>query len=220
MKSLTKFQLILVNSIQAIYDSQGVTIASKHIDTIVRQMTSKVIVEDGGDSPFLPGELVSLALMNQVILGFQKVHETNEQSKLSITYKLPNYQPNLLSITNSALMKQGFLSSAGFQETRRILSTAAIEGRSDWLRGLKESVIIGRLIPAGTSFFNYRNNLDLFYQKKLRNRGIKIQLPLADELNSLENQENLEEKRKEILERKYKAIQNSKETETSLSSVK
>jgi DNA-directed RNA polymerase subunit beta' len=75
----------------------------------------------------------------------------------------PEYIPVFLSTTRSALTKNGFLAPAGFQETRRALSKAALEGKKDWLRGLKESVIIGRLIPAGSSFLNYKNHLDNIY---------------------------------------------------------
>ena len=82
-------------------------------------------------------------------------------------YKTPYYEPTLMSATNSSLSKDGFLSAAGFQETKRILAKAAIEGSPDWLRGLKESIIVGRLIPAGSSFLNYKHYLDtLFFFKE------------------------------------------------------
>ena len=155
-RSLNKFQLILVHSIQAIYQSQGVNISSKHIEIIVRQMTSKVVIKESGDTPFLTGELIRLSLIQEIYIGLNN-------AKTRIEYKTPKFQPLLLSATNSALSKDGFLSSAGFQETKRVLSKAAIEGSSDWLRGLKECVIIGRLIPAGSAFFNYKNYLDNIY---------------------------------------------------------
>jgi DNA-directed RNA polymerase subunit beta' len=79
------------------------------------------------------------------------------------TYKTPRYEPFLLSATNSSLAKDGFLSAAGFQETKRVLTRAAIEGSSDRLRGLKECIIIGRLIPAGSAFLNYKSYLDNVY---------------------------------------------------------
>ena len=87
------------------------------------------------------------------------------KKKENIHYQnsLPSYEPILLSTTRSSLAKDGFLSAAGFQETKRILSKAAIEGKSDWLRGLKECIIIGRLIPAGSAFLNYKNYLDNIY---------------------------------------------------------
>jgi DNA-directed RNA polymerase subunit beta' len=155
LRSLTKFQLLLVNSIQSIYQSQGVNISSKHIEIIVKQMTSKVLILEGGDTPFLPGEFVRISLINDI---YQALKLTTQAR-----YKVPKYEPLLLSATNSSLSKDGFLSAAGFQETRRVLTKAAIEGSSDWLRGLKECIIIGRLIPAGSAFLNYKHYLDNVY---------------------------------------------------------
>jgi hypothetical protein len=152
IRSLNKFQLLLVNSIQAIYQSQGVNISSKHIEIIVRQMTAKVVIKESGDTPLLPGELIRMSLISEI---YKALKQTN--------YKTPKYEPLFLSTTNSALSKDGFLSAAGFQETKRVLTKAAIEGTSDWLRGLKECVIIGRLIPAGSAFLNYKNYLDNIY---------------------------------------------------------
>jgi len=155
-RSLTKFQLILVNSIQSIYQSQGVNISSKHIEIIVRQMTAKVVIKESGDTPLLPGELIRISLVREL-------YKSLRESETSLNYKTPSYEPILLSTTNSSLSKDGFLSAAGFQETKRVLTKAAIEGTSDWLRGLKECIIIGRLIPAGSSFLNYKNYLDNVY---------------------------------------------------------
>jgi len=158
-RSLNKFQILLVNSIQSIYQSQGVNISSKHIEIIVRQMTSKVIIRDSGDTPLLPGELVRISLINEIYLALKNREE-------GITYRTPKYEPLLLSATNSSLSKDGFLSAAGFQETKRVLTKSAIEGTADWLRGLKECIIIGRLIPAGSSFLNYKSYLDNIYSFK------------------------------------------------------
>ena len=159
MKSLNKFQLLVVNSIQAIYQSQGVNISSKHIEIIVRQMTSKVVIEESGDTPFLPGETIRLSF----VLEIYKAMQPTKKKKI---YRLPVYAPLFISATRASLNKDGFLSAAGFQETKRILAKSALEGTSDWLRGLKECVIIGRLIPAGSSFFTYKNSLDdLYYYK-------------------------------------------------------
>ena len=155
-KALTKFQLLLVNSIQAIYQSQGVNISSKHIEIIVRQMTSKVLIKESGDTPLIPGELIRLSLMNEI-------HDALNINNENFYMKTPKYEPILMSTTNSSLNKDGFLSAAGFQETKRMLSKAAIEGSTDWLRGLKECVIIGRLIPAGSAFLNYKSYLDNIY---------------------------------------------------------
>jgi hypothetical protein len=156
VRSLNKFQLLLVNSIQSIYQSQGVNISSKHIEIIVKQMTSKVVIKESGDTPLLPGELIRFSLIHEIYHALKNTH-----TKLS--YKTPKFEPILRSATNSALSKDGFLSAAGFQETKRVLTKAAIEGSSDWLRGLKECIIIGRLIPAGSAFLNYKNYLDNIY---------------------------------------------------------
>jgi hypothetical protein len=156
LKGLHKFQLLLVNSIQSIYQSQGINISSKHIEIIVRQMTNKVVITESGDTPFLPGELIRLSLIDQV-------HESFHLTKNTVKLKLPKFEPLLLSSTNASLTKDGFLSSSGFQETKRVLTKAAIEGASDWLRGLKECIIVGRIIPAGSAFLNYKNYLDNIY---------------------------------------------------------
>ena len=156
IKALTKFQLLLVNSIQSIYQSQGVNISSKHIEIIVRQMTSKVLIKESGDTPLIPGELIRLSLITEIYNAL-KPHDSTFQ------LKTPKYEPILMSTTNSSLNKDGVLSAAGFQETKRMLSKAAIEGSTDWLRGLKECIIIGRLIPAGSAFLNYKSYLDNIY---------------------------------------------------------
>lgn len=146
--SLQKVQIYLVNEVQNVYQSQNVDIADKHIEVIVRQMTSKVRVEDGGDTTLLPGELVEL----------QQIENINDA--MLLTKGLPAiYSPVLLGITKSSLNTDSFISAASFQETTRVLTEAAIEGKADWLRGLKENVIIGRLIPAGTGFNSYTENV-------------------------------------------------------------
>ncbi len=144
MLSLEQVQTFLVNEVQSVYQSQGVDISDKHIEVIVRQMTSKARLEDGGDTTMLPGELVEIRQLEQV----------NEA--MSITGMAPaDYTPVLLGITKASLNTDSFISAASFQETTRVLTEAAIQGKSDWLRGLKENVIIGRLIPAGTGFNAY-----------------------------------------------------------------
>ena len=156
LRSVNKFQLLLVNSIQSIYQSQGVVISSKHIEIVIRQMTTKVLIKHAGDTPLLAGEILGLRLILEICKALNMHTEIKQ-------YKTPQYEPLLLSATASSLNKDGFLSPAGFQETKRILTKAAIEGAADWLRGLKECVIIGRMIPAGASFLNYRNSLNNIY---------------------------------------------------------
>lgn len=148
--ALEKAQLFLVNQVQGVYESQGIDISDKHIEVIVRQMTSKVRVDDGGDTIRLPGELVQL----------REIEKDNET--VSITGGAPvQYTPILMGITKASLNTDSFISAASFQETTRVLTEAAIEGKSDWLRGLKENVIIGRLIPAGTGFNAYELYSDI-----------------------------------------------------------
>nr|YP_010835295.1 RNA polymerase b''-subunit [Cryptomonas gyropyrenoidosa]WFQ82970.1 RNA polymerase b''-subunit [Cryptomonas gyropyrenoidosa] len=146
--SLQKVQIYLVNQVQFVYQSQGVDISDKHIEIIVRQMTSKVKVEDGGDTTLLPGELVEL----------EQIENINKAMILTKGLQA-TYYPILLGITKSSLNTDSFISAASFQETTRVLTEAAIEGKTDWLRGLKENVIIGRLIPAGTGFNSYNETI-------------------------------------------------------------
>nr|YP_009295987.1 RNA polymerase beta'' subunit [Schizymenia dubyi]AOM64922.1 RNA polymerase beta'' subunit [Schizymenia dubyi] len=145
--SLLDVQLALVKEVQLVYQSQGVDIADRHIEVIVRQMTSKVKIENGGDTEYLPGEMVEL----------QKVESIN-RSLYAINKQEASYHPILLGITKASLNTESFISAASFQETTKVLTEAAISGKLDWLRGLKENVIIGRLIPAGTGFNLYGNS--------------------------------------------------------------
>jgi DNA-directed RNA polymerase subunit beta' len=147
-ESISKLQFRMVQEVQNVYKSQGVSIDDKHIEVIVRQMTNKVRIEDAGDTTLLPGELIELRQVEQV------------NSAMAITGGAPGeFTPVLLGITKASLNTDSFISAASFQETTRVLTEAAIEGKSDWLRGLKENVIIGRLIPAGTGFGGFEEEL-------------------------------------------------------------
>jgi DNA-directed RNA polymerase subunit beta' len=128
----------LVNEIQEVYRVQGVKINDKHIEVIVRQMLQKVEITDGGDTTLLPGEQVDLAEMLEV------------NAKLPKGKQGAQGKPVLLGITKASLQTRSFISAASFQETTRVLTQAAVEGKKDTLIGLKENVIVGRLIPAGT----------------------------------------------------------------------
>ena len=133
----------LVDEIQKIYRAQGVTINDKHIEVIVRQMTKRMRILKPGDSILLPGELIdklSLEKLNDEGKGEPAVGEEV-----------------LLGITKASLTTDSFISAASFQETARVLTDAAIRGKIDKMYGLKENVIIGRLIPAGTGFIKYRD---------------------------------------------------------------
>ena len=139
-------QQYLVDEVQRVYRSQGVEIADKHVEIIVRQMTKKVKVIDAGDTKLLPGELVEVQTFEKENAEVQK----NGGNLATCEYML-------LGITKASLNTESFISAASFQETTRILTEAAVDGKKDMLRGLKENVIIGRLIPAGTGFHHLSN---------------------------------------------------------------
>nr|YP_009312887.1 RNA polymerase b???-subunit [Helminthora furcellata]SCW21141.1 RNA polymerase b???-subunit [Helminthora furcellata]SCW24001.1 RNA polymerase beta-subunit [Helminthora furcellata] len=157
--SIQEIQLFLVKEVQLVYQSQGVDISDKHIEVIVRQMTSKVKIELGGDTDCLPGEMIEL----------QKIHAINHTMNI-MNKREATYYPILLGITKASLNTDSFISAASFQETTKVLTEAAISGKLDWLKGLKENVIIGRLIPAGTGFNIYNKNVNV--EQPLLNKKI------------------------------------------------
>lgn len=136
----------LVDEVQAVYRSQGVSIHDKHIEIIVRQMLRRVTVIESGDTNLLPSDLVDRVRF-----------EEENRRVVSEGGKPASGRPVLMGITKASLATESWLSAASFQETTRVLTDAAIHGRSDSLRGLKENVIIGKLIPAGTGLERYRN---------------------------------------------------------------
>ena len=146
IKGVTGVQNYLVKEVQRVYRLQGVDIDDKHIEIIVKQMLSKVKIEDSGDTEFLPGSLVSS-------IDFEDVNEKVEKEggKPAVGRR------SLLGITKASLATDSFLSAASFQETTRVLTEAAIKGKEDYLLGLKENVIIGQLIPAGTGMRRYKD---------------------------------------------------------------
>jgi DNA-directed RNA polymerase subunit beta' len=146
IKGIEEVQEYLVNEIQEVYRLQGVRIDDKHIEVIVRQMLQKVRIDDPGDTVFLEGEQVDRQLV---------LEESNRVREEGLAPAA--YQPLLLGITKASLSTQSFISAASFQETTRVLTEAAIQGSTDHLRGLKENVIIGHLIPAGTGIQKYRS---------------------------------------------------------------
>ena len=144
VKGIRGVQMYLLREVQRVYRLQGVDINDKHIEVMVRQMLKKVKVEENGDTHFLPGAMVDS-------YEFEKVNEEIlAQGKQPATAK-----PMLLGITKASLVTDSFLSAASFQETTRVLTDAAIKGKVDALLGLKENVIIGKLIPAGTGLAKY-----------------------------------------------------------------
>ena len=153
-------QQYLVDEVQRVYRSQGVEIADKHVEIIVRQMTKKVKIIDAGDTKLLPGELVEVQV-------FEKENEESERNggvPATCEYML-------LGITKASLNTESFISAASFQETTRILTEAAVDGKKDLLRGLKENVIIGRLIPAGTGF-HHLSNANEEKEREARKRAV------------------------------------------------
>jgi DNA-directed RNA polymerase subunit beta' len=159
-------QRYLVDQIQEIYRLQGINVSDKHIELIVRQMLRRVRITDGGDSDFLVGDRVD------------RVHFSMINSLLKVEgKKTAKAKPMLLGITQSSLVTDSWISAASFQETTRILSEAAISGQADYLYGLKENVIVGKLIPAGTGIASFRKHY------------------LGDEVSDLELQAQQEEMR-------------------------
>nr|YP_010372064.1 RNA polymerase beta'' subunit [Portulaca gilliesii]UOX27336.1 RNA polymerase beta'' subunit [Portulaca gilliesii] len=156
--TIAQSRISLVNKIQKVYRSQGVQIHNRHIEIIVRQITSKVLVsEDGMSNVFLPGELI----------GLLRAERTGRALEEAICYRAI-----LLGITRASLNTQSFISEASFQETARVLAKAALRGRIDWLKGLKENVVLGGMIPVGTGFkgfvhhSNQQKNIPLKTKKK------------------------------------------------------
>src|SRR5204863_2944621 len=146
LKGYTSTELYLVGEVQKVYKSQGVEIHDKHIELIVRQMLKKVRVENAGETDLLPGQLV-----DKVVLDRENARMKKEKKEQATS------DPLILGITKASLATESFLSAASFQETTKVLTDASIEGKVDRLLGLKENVIIGKLIPAATGLKRYRS---------------------------------------------------------------
>jgi DNA-directed RNA polymerase subunit beta' len=146
IKGIRETQQYLVEEVQQVYRTQGVSVHDKHIELIVRQMLRRVSVADPGDADFLPGERVDAKRYADVNRGLVTENRRPAEGR-----------PELMGITKASLATDSWLSAASFQETTRVLTEAAIEGKSDHLLGLKENIIIGKLIPAGTGMLSYRD---------------------------------------------------------------
>ncbi|HAP75582.1 MAG TPA: DNA-directed RNA polymerase subunit beta' [Acidimicrobiaceae bacterium] len=146
IKGIRETQLYLVEEVQKVYRDQGVSIHDKHIELIVRQMTRRVGVQEPGDTGFLPGERADA-----------KVFRDTNRRMVEEGKKPAEGRPEIMGITKASLATESWLSAASFQETTRVLTEAAIDGRGDSLLGLKENIIIGKLIPAGTGMAHYRD---------------------------------------------------------------
>ena len=168
IKELTEY---FVNQVQEVYRLQGVIINDKHIEVILRQMLKKIEVKSPGGSNLLPGEIIektTLDIMNQ------KLKEEGKELVLG--------ERVLMGITKASLQTESFISAASFQETTRVLTDAAIKGKTDKLKGLKENVIVGRLVPAGTGSVKVSWNAKAF-------KDDKAYLNEKDQQESLENQQ-------------------------------
>lgn len=164
-RTFKKIQLLILNAVQSVYKSQGVSIANKHLEIIIKQMTTKVLITHEGHTPLLPREVIDLyhiQYINQIIEAHNK--------------RPAYYVPLLLGITKASLNNPSFISAASFQETTRVLTKAAIEGRVDWLRGLKENIIIGHLIPSGTGYQSYNNCFNAISRNKTKINLEKIKI--------------------------------------------
>jgi len=145
IKGIRETQLYLVEEVQKVYRDQGVSISDKHIELIVRQMTRRIGVQEPGDTGFLPGERADA-----------KVFRDTNRRMVEDGKKPAEGRPEIMGITKASLATESWLSAASFQETTRVLTEAAIDGKGDSLLGLKENIIIGKLIPAGTGMMRYR----------------------------------------------------------------
>ena len=146
IKGVRAVQDYMIREVQRVYRLQGVEISDKHIEVLVRQMLKKIRIEDNGDTEFLPGTLVDVLEFEEVNENLEKEGKTPAEGKQV-----------MLGITKASLATDSFLSAASFQETTKVLTEAAIKGKVDHLVGLKENVIIGKLIPAGTGLKRYRD---------------------------------------------------------------
>jgi DNA-directed RNA polymerase subunit beta' len=176
LKGVTALAEYLVKEIQDVYRLQGVKINDKHVEVIVRQMLRRVTITVPGATRFLPGERVELAAL------------LDENARVMRKGKQPAlYEPLLLGITKASLSTDSFISAASFQETTRVLTEAAVRGSTDRLTGLKENVIVGRLIPAGTGLAHHQE----------RRRQRQMEIPASGKIEMVT--EELEEALKKAL---------------------
>ena len=204
IKGVRAVQDYMIKEVQSVYRLQGVDISDKHIEIIVHQMLKKVRVENNGDTPFLPGTLVD-------VLDYEELNE-----KLVAEGKEPaEGKQVLLGITKAALATDSFLSAASFQETTKVLTEAAIKGKVDTLVGLKENVILGKLIPAGTGMKRYRNvKLDTDMNDLFDIEDEDAEFSLADDADDMEDVENTDEVLDDDVEDVEDVEEDAEETET------
>ena len=178
IKGLVAAQQFILESVQQVYREQGVPINDKHIEIIVKQMFQKVKIKEAGDSLFLEDELIDRKTVER------------ENKILTEKGKTPaTYEPIIQGITKAAVNTESFISASSFQETTKVLANAAIEGKIDRLEGLKENVIIGKKIPGGTGFKDYKN-----IKVELKNQKNNISnLPKDEEIEVMEEARVIEE---------------------------
>jgi DNA-directed RNA polymerase subunit beta' len=164
LKGITSLSEYLVKEIQDVYRLQGVKINDKHIEVIARQMLRKVEIDEPGDSKYLKGEQIDRA---RVLDENDRLRESGKQAVI--------YRDILLGITKASLVTESFISAASFQETTRVLTEASVRGLRDDLRGLKENVIVGRLIPAGTGLAYHED-------RRRKRKGLSIEQEIAEEM--------------------------------------
>ncbi|MDG2158721.1 MAG: DNA-directed RNA polymerase subunit beta' [Gammaproteobacteria bacterium] len=173
-RGVTELAEHIVKEVQDVYRLQGVAINDKHIEVILRQMLKKVEIESAGDADLIVGEQMEKSSMLEII---------DELSSSNPNAVLPTYRPILLGITKASLVTNSFISAASFQETTRVLTDAAVNGKKDFLRGLKENVVVGRLIPCGTSLSTKRNETK-------QDKTALIEKELAEEMTAYTENKN------------------------------
>ena len=167
-RGITELADHIVKEVQDVYRLQGVAIIDKHIEVILRQMLKKVEIESIGDTDLIVGEQMEKTAILEII---------DDLKLANPSANLPTYRPVLLGITKASLVTDSFISAASFQETTRVLTDAAVNGKKDFLRGLKENVVVGRLIPCGTSLSSQRN-------ESKYDKTAQIEKELADEMTA------------------------------------
>jgi DNA-directed RNA polymerase subunit beta' len=174
-RGVTELAEHIVKEVQDVYRLQGVAINDKHIEVILKQMLKKVEIESIGDADLIVGEQMEKTAMLEVI---------DELKSSNSNAILPTFRPLLLGITKASLVTNSFISAASFQETTRVLTDAAVNGKKDFLRGLKENVVVGRLIPCGTSLSTKRN------EKTKDDQTALIEKELAEEMTAYTENKN------------------------------
>ena len=176
-RGITQLAEHIVKEVQDVYRLQGVAINDKHIEVILRQMLKKVEIESAGDTDLIVGEQMEMTSFLEIV---------DELTKTNKDAKIPTSRSILLGITKASLVTNSFISAASFQETTRVLTDAAVNGKKDFLRGLKENVVVGRLIPCGTSLSTQRNESKF-------DKTAQIEKELAEEMTAFTDKKEIKE---------------------------